>query len=162
MNQLRQLFLFITIIVWGTVIGGVTYSHIAYFPSYLSHLPESTNLVKGPYAIRDANFWMLVHPILILSILITLILNWKNQDRRKYIFVAVIIYALAIIATFSYFVPELMAFADSSKSTISATEWLHRGTKWQYLSWVRGFFMYVGFIMLLISLTKNKIEPTDR
>ncbi len=62
-----------------------------------------------------------------------------------------------IVATLAYFVPELMAFAKTDPSNTPAAEWLRRGNNWQHLSWVRGFFMYLGFVMLLIALTKNKI-----
>ena len=156
MQRAAQFFLFVTLILWGTLIGAIMYSHIAFFPAYLDHLPGSAVLVNGPYAIRDDIFWMRIHPVLIVCLIITLIINWKLVTRRKYIIVAACIYALAIIATFTYFVPELMAFAKSNDSNIPAAEWLQRGKKWQYLSWIRGFFMYLGFVLLLISLTKNK------
>lgn len=159
MQRAGQLFLFISLVLWGTLIGGIMYSHIVFFPPYLSHLPESTALLNGPYGIHDEGFWTLIHPALILSLLVTGILNWKLAARRKYIFTAIGIYALAIITTFTYFVPELMAFAGSNHSNASpASAWFQRGQRWQHLSWVRGFFMYFGFVMLLIALTKNRME----
>ena len=157
MQGTKQFFLFITLILWATLIGAITYSHMVYFPPYLSHLPESTALVTGPYGLHEENFWKMIHPVLILSILITVIVNWQNAARRKYILGAILIYALAIAATFIYFVPELMAFADSSHSSVMPAEWLQRGQRWQYLSWTRGAFIYFGFILLLIGLTKNTV-----
>lgn len=159
MNRAAQLFLFITLTLWATVIGGIMYSHIVYFPPYLGHLPESTALLNGPYGLHDENFWMLIHPVLILSLIITVILNWKLKARRKYIFIAMGIYALAIIATATYFLPELFLFAKSNESNaMTPTEWINRGQTWQYLSWVRGFFMYVGFVLLLIALINDRKE----
>ena len=159
MQQARQISLYITLTLWATLIGGVMYSHIVYFPPYLSHLPESTNLINGAYAIHDGNFWMLMHPTLILSLIVTLILNWKVVERRRWVLATVGIYALTIVATALYFVPELMAFADSYKSnTTTVAEWFERGQTWQHLSWVRGCFMYSGFVFLLFSLTKDKTE----
>ena len=67
MQKSRQLFLFITITLWAIIIGGIVYSHIVYFPPYLSHLPESTSLITGEYGLHDENFWMFVHPLAILS-----------------------------------------------------------------------------------------------
>ncbi|HEV2720821.1 MAG TPA: hypothetical protein VG323_12440 [Thermoanaerobaculia bacterium] len=61
------------------------------------------------------------------------------------------IYAVAIIVTSIYFVPELMAYRNSASSTVSAAEWYAHGQKWQHLSWIRGFFMYAGFIPLLLA-----------
>jgi hypothetical protein len=56
-------------------------------------------------------------------------------------------------------VPELPAFANSTKMTnVTSAEWLQRGLRWEHLSRVRGSFMIVGFIMLLIALAKNNSD----
>ena len=50
-----------------------------------------------------------------------------------------------------------MIFANSNNATaVTPAEWFQRGQTWQHWSWVRGFFMYIGFLMLLIALTKDK------
>ena len=157
MERAKRISLFITLILWGTLVGGMMYSHVVFFPAYLSRLPESTQLIKGPYGLHDENFWMSMHPVMILSFIVTIILNWKLTDRRKFILTAFGIYVLAIIATFSFFVPELIAFAESSNSATTSSDWFQRGQTWQHMSWIRGFFMYVAFIMLLIALTENKL-----
>jgi hypothetical protein len=159
MQKARQLSLFITITIWAIIAGGIVYSHIVYFPPYLSHLPESNQLITGEFGLKDGNFWMLVHPLAIIFTIITLILNWKLKVRRKFILIALCIYVLAIIATATYFLPELFAFAESNNSTtVTPSEWFQRGQSWQHLSWIRGFFMFLAFIMLLIALTKDKNE----
>lgn len=161
MTQARQLSLFTAITLWATIVGGVVYSHITYFPPYLSHLPESNSLINGKYGLNDANFWMFIHPLAILSTITTLILNWKLKARRKFILITLGIYALAIIATAVYFVPELMAFADSTKNTtVTPAEWYQRGQTWQHLSWIRGTFMFVGFLLLVVALTKDDQQNT--
>ena len=118
MQKAKQISLIITIILWATLAGAVVYSHIVYFPPYLSHLPESTSLISGEYGLHEGNFWMMIHPVAILSTIISLILNWKLTSRRRFILIALGIYALAIICTAFYFVPELMAFANSKNDTI--------------------------------------------
>ena len=161
MQKSRQLSLFITITLWAIIAGGIAYSHIVYFPPYLSHLPESNHLITGEYGLHDENFWQLAHPLTIFFTIITLILNWKLKARRKFILIALGIYALAIVATASFFLPELKAFAESHNSTtIASAGWFQRGQTWQHLSWIRGFFMYLSFILLLIALTKNKNEDS--
>lgn len=160
MQRAAQFFLLLNIVLWATIAGAITYSHIAFFPAYLDHLPASASLVNGDYPIRDDIFWMTMHPVLVTCTILSLILNWKIAARRKYILIALGIYAVAIACTFAYFVPELMAFAESGQSNVPAAEWLERGQKWQYLSWIRGGFMYLGFVMLLLALTKHRaIKP---
>jgi len=156
MIQARQISLYIALTFWAIIIGGVMYSHIVYFPPYLSHLPESNKLITGDYGLHDGNFWMLVHPFTIVTTIATLTLNWRIKKRRNLILIAFGIYAIAIVATGTYFLPNLLAFASSSSgTTIPASEWYQRGQTWQHFSWIRGSSLYVGFLTLLIALTRN-------
>lgn len=154
---LRTISLMVSIILWGTLLGGVAYSHLVYFPVYLSSLPDSAVLVNGPYGLNESIFWMTIHPLLILSLIITLSLNWGLQSRRKLILISLVVYAVVLIISFLYFVPEVMAFRESPLSGLSRADWLARGQRWQILSWVRGVICYAAFVPLLLALTK----PTD-
>jgi hypothetical protein len=151
--------LMLSIVLWGTLLGGVAYSHLVYFPVYLSALPESAVVVSGPFGLNEGRFWTLLHPLLILSLITTLILNWRQLRRRRLIGVTVALYALTIVATALYFVPELIAFADSPNSVVSPAEWSARGQSWQRLSWVRGGIMYIAFIPLLLALATPASAP---
>jgi hypothetical protein len=151
--------LMLSVILWGTLLGGIAYSHIVYFPVYLSALPDSAVVVNGPYGLREGVFWGLIHPLLILSLIATLALNWRRRARRKLIGVSIALYALALVATALYFVPELMAFADSPNLKVSPAEWAARGQRWQRLSWLRGAVMYVAFIPLLLALATPASVP---
>ena len=154
MPTLRTYSLFLVIILWGTLLGGIVYSHLVYFPVYLSALPDSAVVVNGPYGLNDAIFWMTIHPLLILSIILALILNWTLRARRKLILMSLIVYALAIIVTQLYFLPELIAFERSPSSSVTAAEWFVRGQRWQWFSWIRGGIMYGGIVPLLLAVTK--------
>lgn len=154
MKQARQISLLITITCWASLVGATLYSHIVYFPGYLSHLPDSNKIITD-YGVQDGNFWMIAHPLTIISSITALILNWKFKTRRKYILITIGIYIAALVATIFYFLPNLMLFADSANSTVSPTEWYERGQTWQHLSWIRGTAMITGFVLLLVALTKD-------
>lgn len=159
MRKLSQISLYAAVSLWAIIIGGVMYSHLVYFPAYLSNLPESNSLITGEHGFKDGNFWMLVHPFAIVSTILTLILNWKLKIRRKLILTSFSIYTLAIIATAIYFLPNLFMFADAAKyPTITPEEWDQRGQTWQYLSWIRGSLLFIGFLCLLNALTKDNTE----
>jgi hypothetical protein len=152
--RINTLFLMISIVLWGTLLGGILYSHLVYFPVYLSALPESAVVTTGPYGLREGIFWMLVHALLIPSLIVTALVNWNWKARRKLIGITLLLYLLALVATGLYFVPELIAFANSPNSTVSRAEWLARGQRWQLFSWIRGGFMYAGIVPLLLALAK--------
>jgi uncharacterized membrane protein len=151
---LRTLSLMLSIVLWGTLLGGIAYSHLVYFPVYLSALPDSAVLVNGPHGLNEGIFWITIHPLLILSLIVTLALNWNQQSRRKLILISFVVYLMVLVVSALYFVPELMAFKESPQSSLSRAEWLARGQRWQLLSWVRGAICYAAFIPLLIALSK--------
>lgn len=150
--------LMLSIILWGVLLGGIVYSHIVYFPVYLSALPDSAVLVTGKYALDESRFWLLIHPLAVLSLIISMAVNWKNKFRRKMIVTPLAVYLLVLVCTSLYFIPELMAFHDSAQSNISTAEWLARGNKWQYLSWTRGTIMFACIVPLLLGLAKPTSE----
>jgi hypothetical protein len=146
--------LFLVVILWGTLLGGIAYSHLVYFPVYLSALPESAVVVRGPYGLHEAIFWMTVHSLLILSLIVALVLNWKAKSRRKLILISFVIYFVVLVITQIYFLPELVAFERSPESNVLRSEWIARGQLWQRLSWIRGAVMYAAILPLLLALTK--------
>lgn len=150
--------LMMSVVVWGVLLGGIVYSHLVYFPVYLGGLPDSAVLVNGPHALNEGRFWMMIHPIAILSLIVSIALNWRHSPRRNLVLITLGAYILVIIVTSIYFLPELFAFAESQRSSISSAEWLARGNRWQYLSWMRGVVMFACIIPLLFAL----IRPEDR
>ena len=148
----RTIALMISVLLMGILLGGIVYSHIVFFPAYLSALPNSAALVNGPYALHDEYFWTLIHPIAILSLIVSLALNWKIPARRKLIAVPLIVYVLAIVVTALYFVPELRAFKNSPNMAVTPAEWYARGQRWQHLSWTRGTVIGLSYISLLLAL----------
>ncbi len=156
--RLSTLALMLSIILWGTLLGGIAYSHLVYFPVYLSALPDSAVIVNGPYGLNEARFWTLIHPLLILSLIATIVLNWNQKARRKLIAISIALYVLAILATVLYFVPELIAFANSPNLSATPAEWLARGRRWQILSWLRGAVMYIACVPLLLALAMPVVD----
>src|ERR1043165_2338366 len=120
MTRARDLSLAIAIVVWATLLGGIVYSHVVWFPPYLSDLPKTAALAQ---TIHDKHFWLALHPPALLSLIAALALNWKLRARRKLIATTMAIYAVAIITTALYFVPELIAFRDSASSNVAPAEW---------------------------------------
>lgn len=152
MNNIKDISLLFSVILWGILSGAILYSHVAFFPSYLHHLPASTDLISGPYGIHDEKFWMSIHPVSLSALLFTLILNRRSRKLRPFMLYTTGIYLAVLIVTFVYFVPELKAFAESAQSAITPAEWLERGKNWERFSWIRGCFMLTGFLSLLIAL----------
>jgi len=159
-RNLSTFVLMVAIIFWGTLLGGIAYSHLVYFPAYLSDLPASAVVVNGPYGLNEGIFWGIIHPLLIISLVTALVLNWNSSARRKLIAISFAVYVIVLLVSVFYFIPELVLFKNSPHSTVPATDWLARGRRWQRLSWLRGATMYLAFVPLLFALTKPA-KPVD-
>jgi len=159
-RSLSTFVLMVAIILWGTLLGGVAYSHLVYFPQYLSDLPASAVVVNGPYGLNEAIFWLIIHPLLIISLVAALVVNWNSRSRRQLIAISFAVYVIVLLVTQFYFLPELVLFKHSPESTVPAAEWLARGLRWQRFSWLRGAILYLAFVPLLIALTKPA-KPVD-
>ena len=157
-SRLSTFLLMLAIILWGTLLGGIVYSHLVYFPPYLSDLPGSAVLVNGPYPLNETKFWAVIHPLLILSLVAALVSNWNSRARRKLIALSFVVYLVILAISAIYFVPELILFKNSPQSTVTPAEWLARGRRWQRLSWLRGLAAYIAYVPLLFALTKPASE----
>jgi hypothetical protein len=157
-RKLGTLLLMLSIILWGTLLGGIAYSHLVFFPKYFSDLPNLAVLVNGPYGLNDAIFWLTIHPLLIISLIVSLVFNWASAWRRKLIAISLVVYVIVLIVSQVYFVPELVLFKHSPESTLPAADWLARGRRWQRLSWLRGVITYAAYVPLLFALTKSPDE----
>lgn len=160
-QRLGNISLMLSVVLWGTLLGGIAYSHLVYFPAYLSALPDSAVVVNGPYGLQEGVFWLLIHPLLILSLVFTLVTNWRLKERRNLVLLSSAVYVVVLVVTSLYFVPELREFAHSPQSAVSPAEWLARGQRWQRLSWLRGAVMYASFLPLLVALTKQARVPQE-
>jgi hypothetical protein len=154
--ELKTYLLFWIVILWGTLLGGIIYEHFVFTPVYISALPDSAAVVNGEYGLDNSIFWRRIHPVLIVSLALTLLLNWKSKTLRKLLLTSIAVYALVLATTFLYFLPELMQFKNSPNLPgVSPAEWFRRGQLWLGLSWIRGAAMYAGILPLLIALRKT-------
>ena len=91
--------LMISVILWGVLLGGIVFADVVYFPVYLSHLPESAIITNGDYALHEEHFWLFIHPLLVLSLIVSLIANWGDTVKRKLIASTLVVYVLVIVVS---------------------------------------------------------------
>jgi hypothetical protein len=147
--MIRTLSLILASITFSVVIGGAVYEHLAVVPVWSSAVPASLSMFQGEYRLAPGNFWIPIHPIAISLLAIALILNWRTV-RRNYVLVTLAGYALVLVTTFIYFVPELMSLTQSAYSANVSEELTRRAGIWEALSLVRlGFLLCLAVVMLL-------------
>jgi uncharacterized membrane protein len=150
----RTAALMASVIIFGTMFGGGIYAAAVYFPAYLSDLPNSAVVVTGKYGLHEGFFWVPIHLLAILSLIIALATNWKTARRRP-LLIGAGLYVLTMVVTQLYFLPELSNFARSASSNISAADWLVRTRRWQLWNVVRGIVLFVMLVQFLLALSRS-------
>ena len=154
--MIRNFFLILASISFVVVIGGAVYEHLALVPVWTSAVPASLSVFQGEYRLTPEKFWMLIHPVAIVLMVIALIANWAT-DRRALIVGSLVGYAIVLAVTALYFVPELMALTQTPFSETVDAALTDRANRWEMLSLVRLGFLFLLAIGLLSALAK----PTD-
>ena len=114
---------------------------------------RSAAVVNGPYGLNEARFWLTIHPLLVLSLVIALIANWRERTKRFLIGSTLIVYLVVLVVSALFFVPELIAFHDSP---ITAGDWQPRADRWWNLSLLRGTTLFIFAIPLLFARARSE------
>lgn len=152
--MIKTLLLILGSISFIIVIGGATYEHLAVVPVWSSAVPSSLSMFQGEYAIAAQKFWIPVHPVTLLLLLIALIANWKTK-RRSYILTTLVGYIAVLVTTFVFFVPELMALTHTAYSATVDADLTSRANYWETLSLARLGFLILLAIILLFGLSRS-------
>ncbi|HVQ55256.1 MAG TPA: hypothetical protein VMS29_00745 [Pyrinomonadaceae bacterium] len=153
MNTFRTIVLILASISFIIVIGGAVYEHVGLVPVWASAAPASLTMFQGEYAIRPFRFWMPIHPITVVLLLLALAFNWKTE-RRNFILTTIVGYAIVLAVTFLYFVPELMSIIQSVYATTTDPELTQRAQSWEFRSQIRLGSMLIMAFILLFGLSK--------
>ena len=153
----RNILYALTCLSFSVIIGAAIYEHTALWPAAFSELPKSLSVFQGPYRLNAGAFWQSVHPVTLLLFGITLVLSWRTR-RRKNIVIALAGYVLILIATFTYFVPELLELTGAPYSDTVDPSLQDRAGLWITLSLVRGGILIILALNLLLGLTETEKE----
>lgn len=143
--------LYASILLWGILCGAVVYEHLAIIPVWSSNPPESLAMWAGPYPVKSMHFWPFIHPVIIVTLLAAIALNWGN-DARNLIALAGAGYVLAVLLpTAIWFVPELLHLINP-ETGLPSEQWRRRAKRWEALSLARGVVVLALIVPLLIAV----------
>ncbi len=154
MKNFKNLIYILACMSYTVVIGAATYEHLAVWPRAFAAPPASLTMFQGDYGLNPAAFWTKIHTVLLVLLIIALIAHWRTSRRRS-IVVTFAIYAVLMVATAVYFVPELVAITGTDFATTVDPDLVARGQKWQMLSWFRQVVLMAAAGVLFHGLTKN-------
>ena len=160
MKSIRTILLIAASISFMIVLGGGVYEHLAVVPQWKQAPPASLTMFQGEYGLDPGNFWMLIHPVSIVLLVAALATNWRTA-RRKYIGITLLVYAIIIAVTATYFVPELVSIIRTTYQDIKDSSLVARANLWEKLSLLRLVIILAVAGTLLFSLTKGNEEAVQ-
>jgi hypothetical protein len=140
---------------FSAILGAAIYEHVAVWPAAFSEPPRSLYMFQGPYKLNAPVFWMTIHPVTLGLMVITLIISWKTT-RRKNVAITLTGYVIILLATFSFFVPELIDLTSTPYNDTVDPSLQSRGSRWVTLSLIRAGVLIMLEIVLLLGLTKSE------
>jgi hypothetical protein len=118
-------------------IGAALWETVNVVPLMSKAPPASFHIFQGDYGLTYDFFWITTHAVIELSLITTLILNWKDKSRRKILFFVMGIYILVRIWTILYFAPTVMSFWTYPYSNTVDEALRQRVKTWGILSIIR-------------------------
>lgn len=156
--NLKNLIYAIACLSFSIVIGAAVYEHMAVVPQWSAAPPLSLHMFQGPYALNPTPFWKSIHPVTLLLLVTCILLHWQTE-RRKSLLIITVGYIIVLIATFTVFVPELVAITGTAFSETVDPFLAARAKLWERMSLVRLSFLIILAIIGFMGLTKQSDKP---
>lgn len=138
-----------------TIVAGTgTYEHLFGIPKMLSSpaaFAEATNNTQG----QPTRFWIPLHVLSLLTLIGSLVLNWKNPGRKKLILGVFIGYVYISVVSI-FFARQLLAFGQIT----DAAEFSQQTKQWLLLSWHRPLIGLISSIALMTSISRPAAATT--
>lgn len=155
--NLSNLSLMLAIFGSALAVGGGVFEMSMLVPQW-SKLPPSTfSIIQSGTGIPLQNFWMPVHILITLSLLLSLLLNWYQPTRRYLVLAGMGFYLIMRVWSALYFIPEMLEFQQIPLDSDPTQELNERVRTWAQLTWLREPLDLGLFFSLLWALS---IEPT--
>ncbi len=153
--SIRGIILWWFVLMLSVSIGGGLYEQFVVMPLWSAAPPDSvTEYVRHKAAYpqfaldEGGRFWMFVMPLTALSTLATLISSFgTNPSHRKWRLAAAGLALVTIIATITWFVPNIIKLSGQGVLTMNAEDVTNLTKMWVGANWVRA----AAFIAALLA-----------
>ena len=134
-------------VLWVAMLAAVcvcaagSYEHVVIVPEWTAAPPGSLAMFHGAHAIDTGRWWRVVH-IPTLTLCVAAFARLRGHPRRRLAGAAALVYALVLVATLAWYLPELTALTGDPAAAIVQAEWKARAERWEVASLARLAAMY--------------------
>lgn len=140
----------------GLNTGAGLYQHMFDIPRMLSS-PSAMTLASNNDVGQAQYFWIPLHALIFVTMILSTVLNWSNARKRKLLLVALGIY-LYIAVVSIYFAYKLTVFAAMPDTA----EFYQQTKQWIVLSWHRPMLQIACEVILFIALSRPGLPESAK
>ena len=150
--MIREVLLIIDIIGLGMLLGGGVYESIVMNPNYRSSIPQAiVSLRQFMKVTTPANFFRIVSPITMLSLLATVLILWNSTNGKWWFITAFVMLLIADSITYAFHYPRnKVLFINPLSSDNDLLSRLAR--EWQIGNLVRIVLLTIATISILCGI----------
>lgn len=155
-----DLWLFLAVSLYFLMNGAQLWETAIMIPAWTAAPPQSLYFFNGPHGLDFKYFWIAIHSIHEVFLLLALIYNWKWTGRRNMMLVLFVIHIGIRVWTLQYFAPTIIEFQAMEPSHMIDSQLVEKANLWKNLNYLRvGLFFMVnlGYAYLLTLGPKNKV-----
>lgn len=146
-ERITQILLWLSVVVWGCMLGGIIYETLVVVPVWTAALPESIGVMTHPsYPIVPSRMWIPFSNVHTLISIAVLIVAWNQRSRRMWLLFAMAVVILSHAMQFGYFWPRNRAMAGPG---VSPAEVASMANQWRAVNWFRVGYIAAGFLATL-------------
>lgn len=141
----------LTAIVLSISYGASLVETVIHMTRYFSHPPASFSTWYGDQTHTIA-FWLPLQAGGLVLLVLSLVLNWQSQMRRRLLLVGLAFYVAVAVWNGVYFAPEVRWLLRVAQASIVPTDFAARAHRWYELTWVRQWVMAVPYLASMLAL----------
>jgi len=161
-QNIGEVSLWVALLLVGIIIGASVYQRISLIPEWGGNLPDSvgTYFQGTTNAAAIGRFWENALPPTAIMVVLTLLTNWPERSRRKWLIVGAIFFFAMLAWTAIYFVPSgVIPLMVRAGAGLSGDEITRRARAWIFWDWFRMAGTAAAYFSLLKALTYRPLHP---
>lgn len=159
--SISQTILWFFVIALGIELGAGLYETLVVMPAWTHAIPDSVigyyqhNAADPKFALNaGGRFWMVATPLVGLLSIATLLTGFKTRTgHRRWRIIGSALALIVVIATFAWFVPNIIKLGSSAVMTMDRAEVASLANWWVRLNWVRVAMVSLGWLAALRALS---------
>ncbi|MBL0741443.1 hypothetical protein [Chryseolinea lacunae] len=136
--------------------GTGLYEHMFAIPAMLSS-PDALHNVINSNQGQPTRFWIPLHALILITLILSLIFNWKDPNRKRLVLMVSISYLYISIVSI-FFAKQLFAFEDIA----DVQEFARQTSRWIALSWHRPMMGLASVVLLMVAISRSSTRVVSQ